>query len=235
MAESTIAAPAAPAEAATGASAPTDVDAILPWLSRGRLAPWLIGLVASLTLLTGALVGLIVVQASRETLRTEILAGHLASADRAASYTAELVSVTQANLRELAGRDSIVQAVARDQPEAAQSQLAWFLRNQSPAVNGVGITDLVGSSRVNGSPDSQNIGASSADREWFQAVGATRQPYLGLPTISRSSGRPNVPYAVPILDGPGELRGVLISGIRIEALDEALLHFRPESSRNRTV
>jgi signal transduction histidine kinase len=54
---------------------------------------------------------------------------------------------------------------------------------------------------------------------------ATGKPYLGFPVISRGTGRPAIPYSVPVIDKQGEVRGVLVGGISLAALADAVTKF----------
>src|SRR5262249_48970615 len=62
---------------------------------------------------------------------------------------------------------------------------------------------------------------SLADRDWFQKPAATGQPYLGLPTMGRNTGRPLVPYGVPVYND-GRLVAVLGGTISLARLTDAL-------------
>ena len=64
----------------------------------------------------------------------------------------------------------------------------------------------------------------------FQQVIATGQPYLGMPIVSRLTGRPTLPYAVPLRDDSGVLRGVLVGGISLAVLSETVINIQPDAS-----
>ena len=69
-----------------------------------------------------------------------------------------------------------------------------------------------------------------ADREWFQQTVATKKPYLGIPLLSRGNGDPVVTYALPLFDDKGEMRAVLVGGISLAALSDAITGIRVSAS-----
>src|SRR5581483_4441047 len=73
-------------------------------------------------------------------------------------------------------------------------------------------------------------GTSSADRDWFVEVRGTRDVYLGMPVISRSTGRPNIPFGVPVLDADGSAAGVVVGGISTADLAETVARIRQEDA-----
>jgi len=54
------------------------------------------------------------------------------------------------------------------------------------ALNGVGIYDISGTQLSSSLTGAANIGQSFINRNWFQGVIATGQPYLGTPTLAQS-------------------------------------------------
>jgi len=189
---------------------------------RFGLAPKLILLVVLATLIVGAVVGALVLIKSRDTLREQIFTRNLETADLAAQFAAHYADMAQAVARELAARPLIIRAVANGSFAQAGPELVRFLQ-LNPLFDGVSILDKRGIIRVTGVANPRLIGTSSADRDWFLQATATGKPYLGAPVLSRATGRPNVPYGVPIFDERGDLRGVLVTGISLAALSKAIV------------
>jgi hypothetical protein len=52
---------------------------------------------------------------------------------------------------------------------------------------------------------------------------ATGKPYLGLAVKSRATGQPTIPYTVPILNDTGEVSGILVGGISLTVLADAIV------------
>lgn len=200
----------------------------LPFILRSSLALQLIGLVVLAALLSGALIGAVLMQRSRSILREQITSHNLAAADLVADSAARFVRTAQNNARELAGRATIIRAVTEGRPERIEPELIHFLqfndRNDSAS-----IYDAQGIGRASGIINWQNRGGSVADRDYFQQVIATGKPYLGRPVISRGTGYPTVPYAVPIIDKEGKVHGVLATGISLAVLSNSILKFRSGS------
>ncbi|MDZ4164592.1 MAG: PAS domain S-box protein, partial [Smithellaceae bacterium] len=188
---------------------------------RFGLASKLILLVMTATLIVGIAVGAMVLIKSRDALRERIIAGNLNAADIAAQFAAQYVSQARANALELATRPLIVRAAANRSFAEVRPELVRFLR-LNPRFDAVSIFDTEGIARVSGVANPLHIGKSSADRDWFQQAKTTGKPYLGVPVLSRATGRPNAPYGVPIFDGQGNLQGVLVAGISLAALSDAI-------------
>ena len=189
---------------------------------RWGLAPRMIGLIILAAIVSGGLVGIALTYTSRNELRRNVLDSNLAHADLAAQYASNYVKAIQAGVRSFASRASVVGAVLDNRPEQVKDLLVEFLQIQS-AMDSVNIYDEKGIARVSGVIESQNIGLSHTDREWYQQVMATGKPYLGIPVRSRVTGRPSVPYAVPILDKTGKIRGILTGGISLASLSDAIV------------
>lgn len=191
--------------------------------SRFGLAPKLIILVVLVALIVGAMVGALVLIKSRDALRGHIFINNLQTADLAARYAAHYVDLAKAAARELATRPLIIRAAANGSFAQARPELVRFMQLNPRFDSGVTIFDTRGIARVSGVATPLNIGKSSADRDWFQQVKATGKPYLGTPAISQTTGRPAVPYGVPILDERGKLCGVLVAGISISVLSDVIV------------
>lgn len=188
------------------------------------LVPKIVAIMIVVAVATGGLIGITLTGTSRHELRRSLLDGNLAHADLAAEFATNYVKVIQANIRSFASRPTIRQAILADRPEDRRGELVAFLQTQ-PALDSISLYDARGISRASGFPGARNIGRVHTDREWFQQVMVTRKPYLGLALKSRVSGRPIVPYAVPLLNDKGEVAGVLVGGIFLKALSDAIVGF----------
>ncbi|CAN7642006.1 response regulator [Pseudoduganella sp. LjRoot289] len=69
------------------------------------------------------------------------------------------------------------------------------------------------------------VGVSASDRAYFRKVMATRQPLIAEPVLGRTSKRPIVQMAAPILDQKGEVQAVLIGVLQLYK-DNVLGHLR---------
>lgn len=69
------------------------------------------------------------------------------------------------------------------------------------------------------------INYSIADRPYFQEVLRNRRFVVGPIVISRSTGIPIIPAALPVFDPDGVLRYVLVASIRVSAIAEAFENF----------
>ncbi|MCX6023412.1 MAG: ATP-binding protein, partial [Chloroflexi bacterium] len=135
--------------------------------------------------------------------------------------TARYVEDAQSVVRELAQRSSIRQAIFDDAPERVQSQLAQLLA-ANDRLDTISIADVRGIVRASAVANAPTLGSSSADRDWFQQAMSTGGPYLGVPALSRTTGHPNAPYGVPVLDDQLRVRGVVAGGISLDALSKAI-------------
>ena len=64
-------------------------------------------------------------------------------------------------------------------------------------------------------------GYSLADREYLNAARAYRGFYIGAPVVSRSTGVPIIPAALPILDPEGDVRLILVAAVRLSAIKDS--------------
>ncbi|MEQ9354986.1 methyl-accepting chemotaxis protein [Coleofasciculus chthonoplastes] len=64
-----------------------------------------------------------------------------------------------------------------------------------------------------------------SDRDYIQAAIKLDQPYIGNPTISKTSGKVVVHTAAPVKDATGKLIGVIRSRMPVEALDDLISNF----------
>jgi len=198
----------------------------LPW----RLGPRLIGLVVLIALVAGGLVGAVLIENGRSAMRDRCLENNLATADLAATFAANYVEGAETNLRQFAARTLFLRAVFDHDVEQAEMYLAQFLQIDA-RFDSVSVYDAKGIGWASGLMDKwQNRGGTVADREWFQQALATRKPYFGIPVLSRATGHAAGAYAVPIFDDQGELRAVLVGGISLAALSDAITGLRVSAS-----
>ena len=181
-----------------------------------------IGLVMLTALVAGGLVGLVLIQNSRTVLRQHILNSNLATADLAAQFATNYVEGAETNVRQLAIRPSLLRAIFDNDMEQAELHLAQFLQIDA-RFDSISVYDAEGIGWASGLMDKWlNRGGSVADREWFQQTLATKEPYFGIPVLSRGTGHAVGVYAVPIFDDKGEIRAVLTGGISLAALSDAI-------------
>ncbi len=203
-----------------------------------RPAPtaWLIGLrfglvaqvvtvVVLVVVLVGGLISSMMLSRSQSTLREQIIANNLASADLAAELAHRYIEGTQMTIRLFARSPFIEQSVFSGNFQRATSELQEFLQ-LNPRVNGCSLLDGAGIYRATGTVSSTSVGTSARDREWYQRSTATGQAYLGLPTMTRSTARPVVPYVVPIRSADAAIKGLLLCGISLTALNDAFASFQ---------
>ncbi len=196
---------------------------------RRRMAPRLtigvkfVSFVVLVTLLAGGIVGMVTINASRDSLRQEVLRDNLGRADLAAEFASNYVKVIQANLLSFAARSDIVQAVLDNQPERVQLELTQFAENQM-VIASAGFYDEKGIQRVLSQTGANTIGQSFADRDYFLEPAKTLQPYLGVAVKSRATGLLVAPYGVPIVDAQGKFRGVISAGISLSTLSDAIVN-----------
>ncbi len=179
--------------------------------------------VVLVALLSGGVVGLVMVKNSRDYLRQQALQNNLNQANLAASYASNYIGAIEAHAQVFATRPDIVQAVLNGQASQLQPTLAEFVQIQT-ALNAVTIVDTNGIQTASSVAGVATIGQSFADREWFQEVMTTGQPYLGEPVMARTNNLPVSPYAVPILDDNGQIRAILSVGISLQQLSSAMVN-----------
>lgn len=188
---------------------------------RAGLRLQLVVLVALSTLLVGGAVGAVAISAARNALRDNILNASLSTADLAAAMTANYLADTETSAQELATRPLVQAAAGRGELASLTPELVHWV-TEHPQLGTVAIMDLRGTNAASGLPNQPVPPEGSTQRDWFQGVLTTGAPYLGAPGLSRVTGRPRVPYGVPIRDDRGTLRGVLVASISLEALSETL-------------
>ena len=144
------------------------------------LAPQLIGLIVLVAIASGGLVGIELLNTSRNALRDEILRKNLSQADLAAQFTSNYISAVESSLRSFAAQPTMIQLVTADSRDEIDAKFLELLRTQ-PAMDNIGLYDPQGILRITGSTNKQTIGNSFADREWFQGALTTRKlPHFSL-------------------------------------------------------
>jgi len=191
---------------------------------RVGLVPRIVGLVVIVAILTGGLISAVMVRQNQDILREQIIANNLASADLAAEFAYRYVEGVEISIRLLARQPSVAEAIANGDFSDATLELQDFVQGNR-RVDGCSIFDAKGINRATGNLPATGLGNNSAGREWFRAIMATRESYLGIPVISRGTGRPAVPYGVPVMDQKGEIKGMALCGISLAALNDAIAKF----------
>jgi diguanylate cyclase (GGDEF)-like protein/PAS domain S-box-containing protein len=184
------------------------------------LASRLVGLTIVVGLLAGSLVGIVALQQTRSVMRDEILRRSLATADLASALTAEYFAQTEADARELAARPGVQHAMASSDFSQVNVDLERWLP-EHPQVQGVAAFDVNGNAVAAARPDSLTRPVR-ADSDWLIYVSRTNQPVLGGPGIGQVRGTPRIPYAVPLDDGDGNFRAVLMVSISLDNLSNTL-------------
>ena len=192
---------------------------------RFSLVPQVILLVVSAALLAGGLVSIVMARQSQTALREQIIANNLAAADLAAEFAWRYVQGAEKSLEYFSRSQHVLEAVLSGDFQQATSDLQAFLEANTSLAT-CSLFDSMGHPQASGSVHPSFAGGFAADREWFHQAVATRKPYLGVPIITRGSKRPVLPYAVPILNRHQELRGLLLGGISITALSDAITKFQ---------
>ena len=189
------------------------------------LVPQVIALVACAAILAGGLVSIVMARQSQTALREQIIATNLAAADLTAEFAWRYMQGAGKEYRVFLPQSTRSRSRAQQRFQTGHSDLQEFLKaNTSLAV--CSLFDSMGHLSASGSVNPSFVGGFAGDREWFQQAVATRTPYLGVPIISRGSKQPVLPYAVPLFDRNQELRGVLLGGISITALSDAITKFQ---------
>ncbi|HEY7220004.1 MAG TPA: response regulator [Candidatus Binatia bacterium] len=196
-------------------------------LSRFRfgLAPRVVTVVVLVVMLVGGLISAVMVYQTEHILREQNIANNLASVDLAAELARRYVEGTQMAIRLFARSSFIEQSVFSGDFSRATPELREFLQ-LNRRVNGCSLIDSNGIYRATGTTPAISIGNSAQDREWYQRVMATGKAYLGLPTMTRSTVRPVVPYVVPLHNSKAETKGLLLCGISLAALNDAFARFQ---------
>jgi PAS domain S-box-containing protein len=163
------------------------------------------------------------VKNSRDYLRQQALQNNLDQAKLGAAFASNYIDALEAHVQVFATRPDIRQAVLNGNTQQIQPTLAQFVQIQTP-LNGVGIYDINGIQLTYSLTGSTTVGQSFADRNWFQGVISSGQPYLGTPILAKANNIPVCTYAVPILDDQGQIRAVFSAGISLQKLSDALVN-----------
>jgi PAS domain S-box-containing protein len=196
------------------------------------LGPRVVGLSMLAVLVTGGLIGTLVIDSSRSTLRADILGRNLGAADLAGNLATSFVEGAEASLNQLALRQLFISAVLDQDLAQAEWHMEQVMQTDQRFDN-IAVYTADGIGWASGlKSEWQNRGGSVTDREWFRQTIASRAPYLGIPILSRGTGRPIISYTIPMFDDKRELRAVLVGGISLAALADMITGIRvSESSR----
>ncbi|HLG68921.1 MAG TPA: ATP-binding protein [Chloroflexota bacterium] len=189
------------------------------------LAPRVALLAALTAIVSGSLAGSIAVARGRASLQQQIFRSNLAVADVAADFAWRTVEQLQASVQNLAARPNVAGAILLDIPENV-APVVLEMRELNPLIDGAGIIDHRGVLRVSGQRESSRVGAWLGDREYYVEAMKTRQPYLGQATMSHATGRPAVPYSVPVLDSNGDVAGIVFADLSLQQLSQTLVGLR---------
>jgi PAS domain S-box-containing protein len=194
------------------------------------LGPRVIGLTMLAVLVTGGLIGTLVIESSRSTLRADILGRNVGTADITASLATSFVEGAETSLHQLALRPLFVRAVLDQDMEQAEWHMEQVMQTDTRFDN-IAVYTADGIGWASGlKSEWLNRGGSVTDREWFQQTLATRAPYLGIPILSRGTGRPIVSYTIPMFDDKKQLYAILVGGISLGGLADEITNVRVSES-----
>ena len=189
-------------------------------LLRPALGLQVISVTTLMALVGGGVVGVIMTDHARSALRDNILSNSLATADLAATLSAAYMNDAQAAARELASRPSLRAAAGDGNLASLNLDLErWSVEH--PTVSAF-VTDQDGIKRATGLSDKSTLGENRMAEDYFQAVITTGQPFRAAPGISPVTNKPRIPYAVPLRDEAGDVRGVLIASIQLDTLSNII-------------
>jgi signal transduction histidine kinase/DNA-binding response OmpR family regulator len=192
---------------------------------RYSLVPQVIALVVLAVLLGGGIVSLIMVRQNQQALRENIIADNMTAADLTAEFAWRFMEGAMMSLRGFSTSEPLVKAVVTGNFSRTTPDLQRFLKSNT-RLEICALFDENGIAQAAGAIPPAILGSYSGDREWYQHAMVTRKPYVGIPMFSRLTGRPIVPYAIPILDREGKVHGVLMGGISITELSQAISSIR---------
>jgi len=194
------------------------------------LGPRVIALAMLAVLVTGGLVASVVIGNARSAVRQDVLGRNLGTADLAGNLVTNFMEGAETSLRQLALRPLFVTAVLAQDLEQAEWHVEQVMQID-PRFDNIAVYTADGIGWASGLRSGWlNRGGSAADREWFQQSIATRAPYLGIPVLSRGTGRPVISYTIPIFDEKNELRALLVGGISLAALADMITGIRLSES-----
>jgi PAS domain S-box-containing protein len=193
-----------------------------------------ISLVVAAAVLAGTVVGIVTISTSRDAQYRDILDDNADKAQLIAKLTSSYMAAARTHAVAFASRTDVRQAVLSDTAAQLQPVLDWFVAVQS-AMESAGILDANGIQVASRFAISTSIGQSFSDRDYFEQVVATGQPYLGSPVKSRVSGKAVTTFAVPILDDQAQLRGVLICAISLANLSDTIVQAESEQDTRSSI
>ncbi|MGE5190688.1 MAG: PAS domain S-box protein [Gemmatimonadota bacterium] len=146
----------------------------------------------------------------------------LADAKRSLTRLLDSVASGQENLalqtRALFETLSDLPEIRRRDSRACSALLASLLR-RNPQFANILAADPDGNVFASGTP----AGAiNAADRKYFRDVLATRDFSAGEYAVSRSTGKPSIHFAGPVVDGGGTLRAVILAAFDLRRLRTAI-------------
>jgi PAS domain S-box-containing protein len=215
------------------------------WSTRSRPRPahalglklwrWCTGLGGRLVLLmalaaglSGVAIGVAVMERAREGLREDILRRQLATADLAAAISVTFLNGVQDDVRELAGRPTLLRLVEWGDWPGVTTELEHWVRAERRGVDSVYMYDAIGTLRATGQGDKGVAGPTDqAGDEALRQVLATGLAQMLGPRRSTVTEQPVVPYLVAMRDARGEIRAVVRVAISLRTLSEKLLDVQP--------
>jgi PAS domain S-box-containing protein len=196
------------------------VRRVLHTLIKPHLGLQVIGVATLMALLGGGVVGVVMTDRARSALREHILCDSLAAADLASALAASYMGEAQATSRELASRPTLQTAAGNHDFSSLNLDLErWSV--QHPNLSAF-ITDIDGIKRATNSTDKSTFGQDRSAEDYFQGAITTGQPFLGAPSRSPVTNLARVPYAVPLRDEAGVVRGVLVVSIQLDTLSNII-------------
>ena len=186
------------------------------------LIPRFAGLTVFIAVLAGSVTGTLLIANMRGVLKAHILDTSESSVRLASAFAAEYMNNAQSSLLHLSSRNTFKNAVFTGNRAAAEDIMAEYMEITNNFDN-VAVYTAGGVGWASGIRDRwQNQGGSVVDRDWFQKAMSLRRPYLGPPILSRGTGRAIISYAIPLRDPQGGIRAILVGGISLARLSDAV-------------
>lgn len=151
-----------------------------------------------------------------------------AEASRAAAAMAEVQERITASTRLLLTALAAMPEL-RAKDAAACSALFATLLDKNPLYTNVLAADANGDLFASGLPFAL---LNFSDRKYFRDAMATRQFVAGEYVVSRTTGTPSFPFALPILDETGQAVGVLIAAVKLDSFDAAFARLHMPGAAN---
>jgi signal transduction histidine kinase len=193
-----------------------------------------VGFVLIVTLLIGGGLSFALIRISKDTIRQEILDSINSQAHLTAEFTANYITVIQANIKVFASRNSVSKFAGGNDPQEASEALDQFVQMQS-VLDSCGLYNAEGVQLANSDIEATTIGHFFAECEWYLNILDTKQPFQSIPIQSKVTGNAIAPYAVPILDSEDQLLGVISGGISLEKLSTVILETKINSNTNYSI